>query len=181
MSKPLTNLLKKHSLFIWTTDHEDAFQALKAALCQSPVLALSDFTKQFTIETDASDSGDGAVLTQDGHPLAFLSKALGPKSRDLSTYEEFMAILLAVQQCRLYLQFKEFIILTDQRSLTQLSDQRLHTHWQQHVFKKVFTKLLGLQYRIIYHTGSTNRAADALSRHPAPPAICAAVSALVPT
>lgn len=178
MSKPLTNLLKKHSLFIWTADHEDAFQALKATLCQSPVLALPDFTNQFTIETDASDFGVGAVLMQDSHPLAFLSKALGPKSRGLSTYEkEFMAILLAVQQWRSYLQFKEFIILTDQRSLTQLSDQRLHTHWQQHVF----TKLLGLQYCIVYRTGSTNRAADALSRHPAPPAICAAMSALVPT
>lgn len=98
MSKPLTNLLKKHALFIWTAEHEEAFQALKAALCQSPVLALSDFSKQFTIETDASDAGVGAVLMQDGHPLAFLSKALGPKSRGLSMYEkEFMAILLAVQ------------------------------------------------------------------------------------
>lgn len=40
-----------------------------------------------------------------------------------------MAILLVVQQWRSYLQFQEFVILTDQRSLTQLSDQRLHTHW----------------------------------------------------
>ena len=41
-----------------------------------------------------------------------------------------MAILLAVQQWRPYLQFQEFTILMDQRSLTQLGDQRLHTHWQ---------------------------------------------------
>ena len=78
---------------------------------------------------------------QDVHPLAFFSKALGPRTHGLSTYEkEFMAILLAVQQWRSYLQFQEFIILTNQRSLTQLSDQRLHTHWQQ----RVFTKLVGL-------------------------------------
>jgi hypothetical protein len=88
------------------------------------VLALPNFAKPFTIETDASDSGVGAVLMQDGHPLAYFSKALGPKTRGLSTYEkEFMAILLAVQQWRSYLQFQEFVILTDQRSLTQLSDQ----------------------------------------------------------
>jgi len=56
---------------------------------------------------------------QDGHPLAFLSKALGSKSRGLSTYEkEFMAILLAVQLWRPYLQFQEFVILTDQKRLT---------------------------------------------------------------
>jgi len=178
ISKPLTTLLKKHTLFIWTPEHTAAFQALKDALCSSPVLALPNFSKPFTIETDASDSGVGAVLMQDGHPLAFFSKALGPRTRGLSTYEkEYMAILLAVQQWRSYLQFQEFIILTDQRSLTQLTDQRLHTHWQQ----RVFTKLLGLQYRIVYRPGNTNRVADALSRHPEPPATCATVSVLVPT
>ena len=55
---------------------------------------------------------------QDGHLLAYLSKALGPKSRVLSAYEkEYMAILIAVQTWRAYLQCQEFIILTDQRSL----------------------------------------------------------------
>ncbi|XP_066380414.1 uncharacterized protein [Miscanthus floridulus] len=151
---------------------------LKEALCQSPVLALPNFARPFCIETDASDNGIGAVLMQDGHPLAYLSKSLGPKSRGLSTYEkEYMAILLAIQSWRSYLQFQEFVILTDQKSLTQLSDQRLHTSWQQ----KVFSKLVGLQYRIVYRKGTDNRAADALSRHPAPPAICAAVSTMIPS
>lgn len=128
ISKPLTSLLKKHSLFIWTPEHAAAFQALKTALCQSPVLALPNFAKPFTIETDASDVGVGDVLMQEGHPLAFMSKALGVKSRGLSTYEkEFMAILLAVQLWRPYLQFQEFVILIDQKSLTQLTEQRLHT------------------------------------------------------
>lgn len=142
------------------------------------MLALPDFAKPFTIETNASDSGVGAVLMQDGHPIAFLSKALGPKSRVLSTYEnEYMAILLAVQTWRSYLQFQEFIILTDQRSLTQLGDQHLHTYWQQ----RVFSKLLGLQYRIVYRPGTDNRVADALSRHPAPSGVCSVVSTLVPS
>lgn len=101
------------------------------------------------------------MLLQKGHPLAYLSKALGPRSRGLSTYEkEYLAILEAVQQWRHYLQFGEFIIYTDQKSLVQLSEQRLHTQWQQ----KVFTRLLGLQYRIVYKKGADNRVADALSR-----------------
>ena len=63
-----------------------------------------DFNKPFCVETDASGTGVGAVLMQGGHPLAFLSKALGPKSQGLSTYEkEYLAILLAVQQRRSYL------------------------------------------------------------------------------
>jgi hypothetical protein len=98
--------LKKNVIFIWTPEHDSTFQALKMVLCQSPVLALPNFAKPFTIETDASDAGVGAVLMQEGYPLAFFSKALGPKSRGLSTYEkEFMVILLAVQQWHPYLQF----------------------------------------------------------------------------
>lgn len=81
------------------------------------------------------------MLLQEGHPLAFLSRALGPKNQGLSAYEkEYMAILIAVEQWRSYLQLGKFIIFTDQKSLTHLTDQRIHTIWQQ----KVFTKLLGL-------------------------------------
>jgi hypothetical protein len=62
---------------VWTSEHEASVQALKAALTSTPVLALPDFSKKFIIETDACDRGIGDVLMQDGHPLAFLSKALG--------------------------------------------------------------------------------------------------------
>jgi hypothetical protein len=122
------------------------------------------------LETDASGTGVGAVLLQRGHPLAFMSKALGPRLQGLSTYEkEYLAILMAVEQWRCYLQHAEFHIITDHKSLMQLSEQRLHTPWQQNVF----TQLLGLQYRIMYRKGADNGAADALSRAPIP--LCAAM------
>jgi hypothetical protein len=60
------------------------------------------------------------------------------------------------------LQHKEFVIRTDHASLAHLTDQRLHTPWQH----KVMSKLMGLQYRIIYKQGAENRVADALSRRP---------------
>ena len=92
----------------------------------TPVLALPNFSRPFQLQTDASDSGVGAVLLQDGHPLAFVSKALGPRTRGLSTYEkEYLAILIAVDQWRSYLQHDEFVIFTDQRSLMHITDQRL--------------------------------------------------------
>ena len=163
IARPLTDLLKKHSIFVWTPDHQAAFDTLKSALSSAPVLATPDFSRPFCLETDACANGVGAVLIQCGHPLAYISKPLGPKTAGLSTYEkEYLAILLAVEQWRPYLQHAEFTIFTDQRSLTHLTDQRLNTPWQQ----RVFTKLLGLQYKLVYKQGSDNRVADALSRRP---------------
>jgi len=69
------------------------------------VLTVPDFSKQFVIETDASDCGMGAVLMQDNHPISYLSKALCDKNKGLSNYEkECIAVLLAVDKWRPYLQ-----------------------------------------------------------------------------
>lgn len=96
IARPLTDL-KKGTLFRWTDICEEAFQLLKRSLVSAPVLALPNFNQPFVIETDASETGIGAVLQQDGHPIAYVSKALGPKTQGLSTCEkESLAILLAI-------------------------------------------------------------------------------------
>jgi hypothetical protein len=178
ISQPLTHLLRKGVHFLWTGDTEVAFQTLKQALITAPVLALPDFTEQFIIETDACDVGIGAVLSQSGHPLAYVSRALGPRNKGLSVYEkEYLAILLAVQQWRPYLQAGEFIIRTDHKSLSHLADQQVHTEWQQ----KVLTKLMGLQYKILYKKGILNGAADALSRKPPDSSQLMTVTTVQPT
>ncbi|WVZ62778.1 hypothetical protein U9M48_012480 [Paspalum notatum var. saurae] len=118
--------------------------------------------------TDASAHGIGAVLMQQGHPLAYLSKALGPKNSGLSTYEkECLAILTAVDHWRHYLQHAEFHIYTDQKSLVQLWEQRLHTPWQQ-------------RYKIVYKKGIENRVADTLSRKSSSEYVCTAISVASP-
>jgi hypothetical protein len=159
--KPLTNLLKKGILFIWISETEASFQALKKALISAPVLALPNFSIPFTVETDALAKGIGAVLQQQGHPIAFVSKALGVKAQGLSTYEkECLAILMAIDHWRHYLQTSTFTILTDQKSLVHLDDQKLSTPIQH----KALTKLMGLSYHIVYKKGADNKVADALSR-----------------
>lgn len=161
LARPLFNLLKKNAPFIWTDETNTSFELLKKSLVEAPVLKLPDFTKTFVIDTDACDVGVGAVLQQEGHPIAYMSKPLSIRNRGLSTYEkECLAVLMAVEQWRPYLQRQEFLIRTDQKSLVHLEEQRLTTVWQQ----KAFTKLLGLQYRIAYRKGADNRVADALSR-----------------
>lgn len=85
LAKPLIELLCKDTNFLWTSQHEIAFKALKVALSSTPCLALPDFSVPFHIETDASATGIDAVLLQNNHPLAFISKALGPRNQGLST------------------------------------------------------------------------------------------------
>jgi hypothetical protein len=88
ISRPLIELLKKNTQFVWSSVGDQAVQALKQALTQAPVVALPDFQNSFDIHTDASGVGIGAMLPQQGHPIAFLSKALCPRSQTLSTYEK---------------------------------------------------------------------------------------------
>lgn len=148
-------------------------------MISAPVLALPNFHKQFTLETDACETGMGAVLMQDHKPIAYFSKAMGMKYQALSTYEkELMALVAAVQRWRHYLQHSKFVIRTDHESLKHLLSQKL-THNLQH---KSLCKLLGLDYEIQYQKGKANQAADALSRRtPVEVAELHALTSILPT
>jgi len=160
IAKPLTQLLQK-KLFQWSSEAQMAFEALKKAMVSTPVLALPDFKESFVVETDASDIGIGAVLMQKDRPIAFLSKALGDSHKHKSIYEkEFLALIMAVEKWRQYLQRQEFIIRTDHQSLAYLTEQNLHSELQ----RKAMTRLMGLQFKVVYRKGKENSAADALSR-----------------
>ena len=64
----------------------------------TPILAMSNFNEAFTVETDASGNGIGAVLQQQGNPIAFISRALRVSKKSWSTYEkEMLAIVEAIR------------------------------------------------------------------------------------
>ncbi|WKA11764.1 hypothetical protein VitviT2T_029233 [Vitis vinifera] len=160
IAAPLTALLKKNS-FKWTESAKRAFQDLKHAVTSPPVLALPDFSIPFTIQCDASGIGVGAVLMQQGRPLAYMSQAIHGKALQLSTYEkELMALVLAVKKWRSYLLGHNFKIQTDQQSLNYLLEQKMGTPLQQ----QWITKLLGYEFVVEYKQGKENKVADALSR-----------------
>lgn len=74
----MTDLLRKDS-FKWTDEAEMAFMALKTAMTTTPVLRLPDFTLPFIVESDASNIRVGAVLMQEGQPVAYYSKKMGAR------------------------------------------------------------------------------------------------------
>ena len=113
IATPLAALLKKDS-FHWLAQADLAFNTLKQAMSQPPVLTLPNFTKPFVIECDASGIGLGAVLMQNHRPLAFHSQALKGRSLHLSTYEkELLALGTVVKKWRPYLVGKPFVIKTN--------------------------------------------------------------------
>ncbi|GJU23444.1 putative alpha/beta hydrolase fold protein [Tanacetum coccineum] len=102
-----------------------------------------------------------AMLQQQGHPIAFLSKTLAPKHQSFSAYErELLAMVLALQKWRGYLLDRHFKIKTDHFSLKYVLDQRMTTPFQ----SKWHLKFLGFDYEIEYKKGEENVVADALSR-----------------
>ncbi|KAF3666057.1 hypothetical protein T459_07651 [Capsicum annuum] len=103
LASPLTDLLKKDS-FVWSDTSSAAFITLKQALSSVPVLALSNFAKMFSVETDASGTGISAVLCQEGHPITFFSQKLSARMQVASTYtKEIFAITQVIQKWRQYL------------------------------------------------------------------------------
>ncbi|XP_043474040.1 uncharacterized protein LOC122506110 [Leptopilina heterotoma] len=161
IAKPLTELTKESKQFIWTPDCQKAFDTLKLSLCQAPVLKYPNFEKEFTLITDASNVGLGAILSQDGHPCYYISRTLNaPELNYTTTEKELLAIVWAVQRFRQFLLGRKFKILTDHQALKWLfnvkdASSRL-MRWR--------LKLEEYDYEIQYKKGSENTAADALSR-----------------
>jgi len=125
------------------------------------VLALPDFTKAFTLEADAFGYGIGAVVMQNGKPLPFFSKSIGPKAAVLSSYDkEALAIIEALKKWKHYCAASALVIKTDQQSLKYIQEQKL-TEGIQH---KLLIKLLGYNCTVEYKRGKENKVADALSR-----------------
>nr|GEV26755.1 peroxidase 64 [Tanacetum cinerariifolium] len=144
IAAPLHRLVGK-APFSWDSVAETSFQALKQALTTTPTLGLPNWSLPFTIECDASGVGIGAVLTQNGHPLAYYSAPLKGTMLMWSTYEkEMLALVKLVRKWRHYLLGRPFVVKTDHMSLKYLLEQRLTTPAQ----ARWLPKLLGYDYRI---------------------------------
>lgn len=125
---PLTNLTRKShpNQVTWTSDCEKAFQELKTAMVQATVLKVADPSKPFMLQTDASEVGLGAVLSQkddDGneHPVAYASRKLLPREVNYATIEkECLAIVWAFRFFYTYLYGQSFTVETDHQPLSWL-------------------------------------------------------------
>lgn len=163
ITKPLTNCLKKGKTITHTESFKKAFQTCKDLITNAPILRYPDFNKTFELTTDASNYAIGAVLSQEGKPIAYASRTLNPAETRYSTIEkELLAVVFGTKYFRPYLYGQKFIIYTDHKPLQwifSLKDpaSRL-VRWR--------LKLSEYDYEVRYKKGSENSVADALSRLP---------------
>ena len=150
----------------------EAFDRLKAACLQAPILSFPDFSKPFLLETDASGKGLGAVLSQkqsDGryHPIAYASRIMNEtEQRYHSNKQEFLALKWAVtEQFHEYLSpygknRNEFVVCADNNPLTYIfSTANLDAAGQRWV-----AHLASYNFTLEYQKGKDNTVADFLSR-----------------
>ncbi|KAJ8044409.1 hypothetical protein HOLleu_07148 [Holothuria leucospilota] len=167
IAAPLTDKTrnKEPNQIIWGDSQEIAFSTLKEKLTRKPILHLPDLSKQFTLRTDASDIGLGAVLLQNFQdelfPVAFASRKLLPRERAYSVMErECLGVVWGVIKFQRYLYGKEFVLQTDHEPLAFMQKSRMTNN-------RIMRWALALQpykIRIEAIKGSENVGADFLSR-----------------
>ena len=122
IAKPLHRLTEEDREFLWMESCEEAFRKLKGKLIFAPILAFPDFTKSFVLDTDASNEGIGAVLSQveagKEIVIAYASRVLSKAERGYCvTQKELLAVVTFLQQFRAYLLGRHFMVRTDRGSL----------------------------------------------------------------
>ena len=166
IARPLHKLTEKQGEFRWSKECQDAFDLLKTKLVQSPILSIPDQTKEFILDTDASNFAIGAVLSQkydDGERVvAYASRALSKSERKYCvTRKELLAVVYFTKYFRHYLYGRHFTVRTDHSSLKWLvnfkNPEGQLARW---------IEVLGTyDMTIVHRPGAQHRNADALSRH----------------
>ena len=167
VAQPLTKLTSKEycNNFVWTDECTAAFDKLKQLLCSAPILCYPDFDREFILQTDASDVGLGAVLSQidksgNEHVVAYASKTLSPREKNYSTTEkEAFAIQFGTQHFRVYLLGRKFTISTDHSALSWL-----HSVEPKGRIARWLMDLQEFDFEVKHRAGRVHNNADALSR-----------------
>jgi hypothetical protein len=159
--KPITSLLKNDTKFNWSSECNEAFEKLKVLLTTALVLAQPDIEKPFDVYCDASGSGLGCVLMQEGRVIAYASRQLRRHEEHYPTHDlELAAVVHALKIWRHYLLGNICHIYTDHKSLKYIFTQSDLNMRQ----RRWLELIKDYELEIHYHPGKANVVADALSR-----------------
>lgn len=165
IAEPITRLLKEDQVWIWSEEQEKAFAEIKNQLTSPPVMSHPDFNLKFTIQTNASAVGLGAVLlqVQNGQEkvIAYASRTMTRSERKWSlTERECLAVFWAIKKFRPYIEGVKFDIATDTNSFNWLYSLKEPSgrlaHW--------IVELQTYDFQIVKRKNISTRVPAALSR-----------------
>lgn len=167
IASPLHQLTQKGQVFQWSEGCARAFTQLRSALVEAPVLAYPDPQRPFIVDTDASNVGLGAVLSQEGEQgeqvIAYFSRSLSRPERNYCvTRRELLAVILGLHHFRPYLYGQRFLLRTDHASLTWL----LSFKEPEGQLARWLEALQDYDFEVRHRAGRLHTNADALSRRP---------------
>jgi hypothetical protein len=160
ISKPITELLKTQVKFVWSPECDKAFHTLKKFLTTAPILAQPDIEKPFDVYCDASGTGIGCVLMQEGRMIAYASRQLKRHEEHYPTDDlELAAFVHALKIWHHYLLGNTCHIYTDHKSLKYIFTQADLNMRQ----RRWLELIKDYDLEVHYHPSKANFVADALS------------------
>ena len=167
IAKPLHKLTEKDVPYVWSEECDTAFQRLKYLLTSTPILGYPTPDGKFIIDTDASEKGIGAVLSQEQNGqekvIAYFSRTLSRTEQNYCvTRRELLAMVKGIEHFHYYLYGRRFTLRTDHASLRWL----LNFRQPEGQIARWLQKLQEYDFEIQHRLGRSHGNADALSRRP---------------
>ena len=164
ITAPLRQLLKSENEFHWDSHvHGLALDKIKNILSNTPVLRYFDKNKETVLQCDASQTGLGACLLQEGQPVCYASRALTPTEENYAQIEkELLAVVFGMEKFESYTYGRKILTESDHKPLEIICKKSL-----MNAPKRLQSMLLHLQkfdFEIVYKAGSEMYMADTLSR-----------------
>lgn len=147
----------------WTHDQEEAFNRLKQLVTEAPVLKYFEPSQELTLQSDACGTGLGAVLTQNGQPIAFASRALSDaETRYAQIEEELLAIEFSLEKFHQYKYGRPLTVQSDHKPLEVIYKKPLHRAPKR--LQRLLLRLLVYDVTLVYRRGKQMELVDTLSR-----------------
>lgn len=161
--EPLQRLTQTGVEWHWEDGEEKAFSELKHLVTQAPILAYYSPDKELVIQCDASSRGLGAVLLQEGRPLAYTSRALtDPETRYTTIEKEMLAIVFALEKWYQFAYGRHVLVNTDHKPLEAISKKPLG--WAPKRLQGMLLRILAYDIDVQYTPGHTQHLTDIMSR-----------------
>ena len=163
VSEPLRRLTQKDIEWHWEVEQEHAYKAILQLITTTPVLKYYDLEQEVTVQSDASEAGLGAVLLQQGQPIAFASRSLSETERGYSQIEkEALAIVFACERYDQYLHGRSFRVETDHKPLEAIVKKPIHKAPKR--LQRMLMRLQKYSMKVEYVPGPQMYISDMLSR-----------------